>query len=112
MEYVAFVKQNLSEPSDLGPLSYFAGIGATSTDDGYSLSVDVRDLIAHSGPRDIQTTATPMDFIFSFVPPTTFHLRILFAIVILLPVLSILLLLGWILLMLSICTATLSVLPR
>lgn len=66
LEYIAFVKQCLSEQfmmSDLGPLSYFLGIEVTNTEDGYYLSQHryIDDLITRSGLTDTKTATTPME---------------------------------------------------
>jgi hypothetical protein len=65
-EYIAFVKNHLSEQfmmSDLGPLSYLLGIEITSTANGYYISQHkyVQDLLHRSGLTDDKTAATPME---------------------------------------------------
>ena len=83
-DYVAFVKERLSEQfkmSDLGPLSYFLGIEVSCTDDGYYLSQHryVEDLITRSGLTDCLTHALllhPWSFICSCALQMVLLLRI------------------------------------
>jgi hypothetical protein len=66
LDYIAFVKARLNAQFhmfDLGPLSFFLGIEATSTPDGYYLSQRkyIQDILDRAGLTDHRSVDTTMD---------------------------------------------------